>query len=176
MDEAGYLEGVITDGDLRRSFTKFNALNPEAVQAAEIMPRTPVTVTPEMGPLEIAPGTHRDDGSGFAHGMFPPPQDVARYAALAQRRMPRRGDASVRTGLTLHRGTANRSAIARPVLILGAVAPEVDTRQAHDLVLTRAYAAALPAAVRAHLRCTHLLDALVPLPQRHDIEGLLMGG
>jgi hypothetical protein len=137
---------------------------------------TTVTVVPEMGPLEVVPGTQWDDGSAFEHGMFPPAGPAAGYAARAQRRMPALGAASVRTGLTLHRGTANRSAVARPVLILGAVAPEVDTSTAHDLMLTRAYAAALPTAVRAHLRCTHLVDELVPLPQRHDIEGLMMGG
>jgi arabinose-5-phosphate isomerase len=48
VDEAGYLEGVITDGDLRRSFTKFKTLNPETVQAAAIMTRTPVSASPEM--------------------------------------------------------------------------------------------------------------------------------
>jgi hypothetical protein len=137
---------------------------------------TTVTVTPEMGPLEVVPGTQWDDGSLFEHGMFPPAGSAARYAARAQPRMPALGDASVRTGLTLHRGTANRSGTARPVLILGVVAPEVDTSGAHDLMLTRGYAAALPPEVRAHLRCTHLLDELVTLPQRHDIEGLLMGG
>ena len=108
--------------------------------------------------------------------MFPPPERVARYAALAERRMPALGDASVRTGLTLHRGTANRSAVARPVLVLGMVAPEVVTEPAHHLMLTRAYAAALPPELLHHVRCTHLVEELVPLPQRHDIEGLKMGG
>ena len=136
---------------------------------------TTVTVTPEMGPLEIVPGTQWEDGTDFEHGMFPPADRAAGYAAGASRRMPALGDASVRTGLTVHRGTANRSGSSRPVLVLGAVAPHVDTSGAHDLVLTRAYAAALPAAVHAHLRCTLLVDELVPMPQRHDIEGLKMG-
>ena len=48
VDEAGSLKGVITDGDLRRSITKFKSMNPEAVQAEAMMTRTPVTVPPEM--------------------------------------------------------------------------------------------------------------------------------
>ena len=137
---------------------------------------TTVTVTPEMGPLEIVPGSQWEDGSTFEHGMFPPVERAAGYAARATPRLPRAGDASVRTGLTIHRGTTNRSGTARPVLILGAVAPHVDTSAAHDLVLTHRYADALPAAVRDHLRCTMLVDELPPMRQRHDIEGLKMGG
>lgn len=137
---------------------------------------TAVPVTAAMGPLEIAPGTQWEDGAGFEHGMFPPPERDADWVARARRRMPALGDASVRTGLTLHRGTANRSAVARPVLILGVVAAGVDTAGAHDLMLTRAYARSLPVPVRAHLRCTLLVDELTPMVQRHDIEGLRMGG
>jgi hypothetical protein len=137
---------------------------------------TTVTVTPEMGPLEVVPGSQWEDGDDFEHGMFPPPERAAGYPAAARPRLPAAGDASVRTGLTIHRGTANRSGTARPVLVLGAVAPHVDTSGAHDLMLTRAYAAALPPPVRAHLRCTLLVDELSPMHQRHDIEGLKMGG
>lgn len=137
---------------------------------------TTVTVTPEMGPLQIVPGSQWEDGSTFEYGMFPPAERAAGYAARATPRLPRAGDASVRTGLALHRGTANRSGTARPVLILGVVAPHVQTADAHDLVLTRRYAETLPAAVRDHLRCTMLVDELRPVPQRHDIEGLKMGG
>ncbi len=135
-----------------------------------------VAVTPEMGPLQIVPGSQWEDGTAFEHGMFPPAAGAAGYAARATPRLPAAGDASVRTGLTIHRGTANRSGVARPVLILGVVAPYVDTSGAHDLVLTRRYAATLPAAVRDHLRCTLLVDELAPMRQRHDIEGLRMGG
>ena len=122
------------------------------------------------------PGSQWDDGTAFEHGMFPPAAAAAGYAARATRRLPAAGDASVRTGLAVHRGTANRSAVARPVLILGVVAPQVDTSGAHDLVLTRRFADTLPAAVRDHLRCTMLVDELGPVRQRHDIEGLRMGG
>jgi hypothetical protein len=165
-----------TDQPWHRDFDTPAATRDQGVLTSLAFNVTTVTVTPDMGPFEIALGTHWDDGSEFEYGMFPLPEQTAGYAARAQRRMPRLGDASVRTGLTLHRGTANRSERARPVLVLGAVAPAVETAHAHDLMLTRAYAASLPAEVLRHLRCTHLVDELVPLPQRHDIEGLKMGG
>jgi hypothetical protein len=135
---------------------------------------TTVTVRPEMGPLEIVPGSHRERGDTFADGMFPPAG--VDYASRAVPKLPRVGDASVRTGLAIHRGTANRSAVSRPVLILGAVAPHVETGHVHQLVLSRAHAAGLPAGVLARLRVTDLVDELGPLTQRHDIEGLRMGG
>jgi hypothetical protein len=136
---------------------------------------TTVTVTPDMGPLEIVPGTHREPGDGFEHGMFPPADTCGAYAAAAVRKLPRLGDASVRTGLTIHRGTRNHSALSRPVLILGTVAPGTDTA-VHRLVLSRSYAAGLPAAVRDRLIGVELVDEVGPLIQRHDIEGLRMGG
>jgi hypothetical protein len=136
---------------------------------------TTVTVRPDMGPFEIVPGSHLDDGSAFEHGMFPPPEEAARYATRARRTMPKLGDMSVRTGLAVHRGTRNLSAESRPVLVLGMVAPHVVTAEAHDLILTREFFRRLPATVRGHLRCTELVDALVPMVQRHDIEGLKMG-
>ena len=132
-----------------------------------------VDVTPEMGPFEIAPGTHFDDGDDWPHGMFP--VDTARYDELGVRRMPRAGDMSVRTGLTVHRGTANRSQTARPVLILGAVMPSVVTAPEHEIVVTRGYYDALPEAVRRHLRVTSIVDRLDPIVQSHTIEGLVMG-
>jgi hypothetical protein len=107
--------------------------------------------------------------------MFPPPEEAARYAIRARRTMPKLGDMSVRTGLAVHRGTRNLSAESRPVLVLGMVAPHVITAQAHDLILTREFFRTLPATVRGHLRCTELVDTLVPMVQRHDIEGLKMG-
>ena len=136
---------------------------------------TAADVTEEMGPFEVAPGTQHDDGDGFEHGMFPPREAYDRYDALATRRRPQLGDASVRTGLAIHRGTPNRSDTARPVLVLGAVAPEVDTADAHSLHLSAAYHDALPKHVLRHLRCTRV-EALEPIVQRHSIEGLVMGG
>lgn len=134
---------------------------------------TGADVTPEMGPFEIAPGTHWDDGSDFAHGMFPGDEACARYDTLAVPKMPRLGDMSVRSGLTLHRGTPNRSPAPRPVLILGVVGPEVTTGP-HGLEITRGFARALPGEVRDRLDA-RVVDELHPLQQTHDIEGLVMG-
>ena len=138
---------------------------------------TTVDVTAELAPFEIAPGTQFDDGSAFDHGMFPREADYGHYEALARRRFPRRGDVSARTGLTIHRGTENRSDQSRAVLILGAVSGDVDPAETevHDIVVTGPYYARLPESVRRHLQC-RIVDKLEPIVQRHDIEGLMMGG
>ena len=138
---------------------------------------TTVDVTPDLAPFEIAPGTQFDDGAAFDHGMFPPAEAYARYAELGSRRYPRRGDVAARTGLTIHRGTQNHSDRSRAVLILGAVTGDTDPREidVHDLVLTRRYFDTVPETVRPHLHCT-LVDELAPIVQKHDIEGLMMGG
>ncbi|SDM67700.1 phytanoyl-CoA dioxygenase family protein [Allokutzneria albata] len=134
---------------------------------------TAVDTTEEMGPFEIAPGTQWEDGAAFDHGMFPPKSDYPRLESLAERKLPQRGDVSARSALTLHRGTANRSDTARPVLVLGFVASGADTSR-NDLVVSRAYYEALPEDVRAHLGC-RVVDELEPLVQKHTIEGLVMG-
>jgi ectoine hydroxylase-related dioxygenase (phytanoyl-CoA dioxygenase family) len=134
---------------------------------------TAVDVTPEMGPFEIAPGTHWDDGSQFDHEMFPTTSQTKRYDELRQARMPRLGDMSVRSGLTIHRGTPNRSAVARPVLILGVIAPEVDPGP-HGLQLSTGYAASLPDGLLGRLHA-EVVPQLQPLVQSHTIEGLVMG-
>ncbi len=135
---------------------------------------TTVDVTPEMGPFEIAPGTQWEHGPHFDHGMFPPRDEWPRYASLAQQKMPKMGDISARSALTIHRGTANRSDTARPVLVLGVDAPGAGNAERHDLQLTHAYAATLPPHVLAHLDY-RLVDELVPVEQQHTIEGLVMG-
>ncbi|MFP5283797.1 MAG: phytanoyl-CoA dioxygenase family protein [Actinomycetes bacterium] len=138
---------------------------------------TTVDVTPDLAPFEIAPGTQFDNGETFDHGMFPGPEHHARYQERASRRFPRRGDVSARTGLTIHRGTENFTDQSRAVLILGAVVGATDPAEidVHGLVLTRRYHEALPEAVRSHLFCT-VVDELTPIAQKHDIEGLMMGG
>jgi hypothetical protein len=138
---------------------------------------TTIDVTPDLAPFEIAPGTQFDDGSRFEHGMFPRPEDYPRYDALASRRFPRRGDVSARTGLTLHRGTEHHGDRARPVLILGVVTGDTDPAEVevHDLRVTQGFLDGLPPVVRDHLRCT-VVDDLRPIEQKHDIEGLMMGG
>jgi len=127
-----------------------------------------------MGPFEIAPGTQWDDASTFEHGMFPPSDRYPRYEARAERKMPKMGDISVRSALTIHRGTANRSDKARPVLVLGVDAPGANNHERHDLQVTREYYESLPDDLKAHLLC-RVVDRLEPIVQKHDIVGLKMG-
>ena len=135
---------------------------------------TAVDTTPDMGPFEIAPGTHWDDGRDWPHQMFPEKHLWERYAQLGVRRFPQMGDASVRSGLAVHRGTAHASPIARPVLILGVVAGDAANPEEHDLRLTREFEASLPDDLRRHL-LYRAVETLEPITQRHDIEGLMMG-
>jgi hypothetical protein len=135
---------------------------------------TGVDVTPDMGPFEIALGTHFDEGRDWKHGMFPSRDGWKRFETVAQRKFPSMGDISCRTALTIHRGTEHASATSRPVLILGVVAGEVANPEEHDLALTRPYHESLPDSVRRHLLC-RIVDRLEPITQRHGIEGLEMG-
>ncbi len=133
---------------------------------------TTVDVRDDMGPLEIAPGTQWDDWAGDP--MFPPPPAWDRYEQRRVRKLPRMGDISARSALTIHSGTANRSSEARPVFVLGVDAPDARNAERHDLQVTRQYFDSLPAALRGHLRC-RIVDTLEPLVQAHTIAGLLMG-
>ncbi|MFI8906200.1 phytanoyl-CoA dioxygenase family protein [Streptomyces albidoflavus] len=135
---------------------------------------TAVDTAEDMGPFEIAPGTQWDDGPDFAHGMFPPRERYGRYEERAVRKYPQRGDISARSALTIHRGTRNESARARPVLVLGLDGPEADNADRHDTAVTRAYWESLPERVRRHLDCP-VVDELTPITQKHTIEGLVMG-
>jgi ectoine hydroxylase-related dioxygenase (phytanoyl-CoA dioxygenase family) len=135
---------------------------------------TTVDVTEDMGPFEIAPGTQWDDPTEFEHGMFPPRLLYPRYEERAQRKMPKMGDISARSALTIHRGTANRSNTSRPVLVLGVDAPDARNAERHDMQFTSAYYEALPDPVRRHLTC-RVVDELEPIFQAHTIEGLVMG-
>ena len=135
---------------------------------------TTVDVSEDMGPFEVAPGTQWDDAAEFEHGMFPPKSLYPRYEARAQQKMPRMGDISARSALTIHRGTPNRSTKSRPALVLGVDAPGANNAERHDLQVTRAYYAALPEQVRQHLTC-RVVDTLEPIVQAHTIEGLMMG-
>lgn len=135
---------------------------------------TTVDTEEDMGPFEIAPGTQWDDSPDFEHGMFPPKAYYGRYEERAVRKFPRRGDISARTALTIHRGTTNHSAKPRPVLVLGVDGPDADNGDRHDLAVTRPYWESLPDEVRDHLDCP-VVDTLVPVTQKHTIEGLVMG-
>lgn len=133
---------------------------------------TAVDTIPEMGPFEIAPGTQWDMFEGDAKGMFPPRELWPRYEARAAAKLPMRGDISARSALTIHRGTANRSDRARPVLVIGVDAPDATNAAHHDLQVTRGYAATLPQRVLEHLTYRPV-DALETIVQHHVIAGLL---
>ncbi|GAT68957.1 phytanoyl-CoA dioxygenase [Planomonospora sphaerica] len=135
---------------------------------------TAVDTESDMGPFEIALGTQWDDGASFEHGMFPPKDAYPRYRERAVRKYPQRGDISARSALTVHRGTANESAKARPVLVLGVDAPGAGNAARHDMAVTRGYWESLPPHVREHLPCP-VVDELRPITQKHTIEGLVMG-
>jgi ectoine hydroxylase-related dioxygenase (phytanoyl-CoA dioxygenase family) len=133
---------------------------------------TAVDTVPEMGPFEIAPGTQWDDVPECSKGMFPDRARYSRYEARKVPKLPQRGDISARSALTIHRGTANRSGMARPVLVLGVDAPDATNAAHHDLQVTADYLAALPPRVRDHLTC-RVVETLNPVIQHHTIEGLL---
>jgi ectoine hydroxylase-related dioxygenase (phytanoyl-CoA dioxygenase family) len=133
---------------------------------------TAVDTILEMGPFEVAPGTQWDQFEGCPKGMFPPRDLWPRYIARAQQKMPQMGDISARSALTIHRGTANRSNQARPVLVVGVDAPDATNALHHDLQVTPDYLAGLPPRVRDHLTY-RVVDSLETVVQHHIIEGLL---
>ena len=135
---------------------------------------TAVDTEPDMGPFEIAPGTQFDDDPSFNHGMFPPETWYPRFEERAVRKIPKRGDISIRSALTIHRGTASQSDRSRPVLVLGVDAPGAGNGDKHDMAVSKAFWETLPESVRAHLTCP-VVDELTPITQKHDIEGLVMG-
>jgi ectoine hydroxylase-related dioxygenase (phytanoyl-CoA dioxygenase family) len=133
---------------------------------------TAVDTVVEMGPFEVAPGTQWDDLSAYPKGMFPPKELYPRYQERMVQKIPQMGDISARSALTIHRGTANRSNQARPVLVVGVDAPDATNANHHDLQITRSYADSLPPRVREHLTY-RLVDKLEFVIQHHVIEGLL---
>jgi hypothetical protein len=135
---------------------------------------TGVDVTPDMGPFEIAPGTQWDDGRAWKAEMFPDRALWPRYEERGVRKFPQMGDVSCRSALTVHRGTPHGSPIARPVLVVGVDAPGAGHAALHDMMVTQTYHDALPPSVRERLVC-RVVDKLIPISQKHDIEGLVMG-
>ena len=135
---------------------------------------TTVDVFEDMGPFEIAPGTQWDEPIDYKHEMFPPEPYYPRYQERAQQKMPKMGDISARSALTIHRGTPNRSNKPRPALVLGVDSPTANNAERHDLQVTRRFFDALPEKVRQHLTY-RLVDQLEPIQQKHSIEGLMMG-
>lgn len=135
---------------------------------------TTVDTEEDMGPFEIAPTTQWETGEDFDHEMFPDRSNYPRYESLAVRKYPQLGDISARTALTIHRGTINHSDKPRPVLVLGVDAPGAGNDEHHDLAVTRGFWESLPDRVRAHLSCP-VVGELIPITQKHTIEGLVMG-
>ena len=135
---------------------------------------TTVDVFEDMGPFEIAPGTQWDLPIGFQHEMFPGKEMYERYQSRAQRKMPKMGDISARSALTIHRGTANMSDKYRPALVVGVDAPGANNAERHDLQVTKAFYLTLPSYLKEHLTC-RVVDTLEPIVQAHTIEGLMMG-
>ena len=107
--------------------------------------------------------------------MFPPETLWPRYAGLGVRKYPQAGDISCRSALTIHRGTEHPSPIARPVLVLGVDAPGAGHAALHDVMVTRDYFETMPQGLRDHLVC-RAVDALSPIVQKHEIEGLVLEG
>jgi hypothetical protein len=147
-----------------------------------------VDVTPSMGPFNIAPGTHFDDGSDFVKEMFPVGEQKEAYNQRMAARLARRGSVSVRSGLTIHRGSTNKDRM-RPVIILGVVSQE---DRAHSrttlerpqdympptLKVSQAYFDSLGDTLKPRLSCEIVADTtanLPPLKTPHSIEGLVMG-
>jgi len=135
---------------------------------------TCIDVIEEMGPFEIAPGTQWDLPEDFQHEMFPAKSLYPRYIERAQKKMPKMGDISARSALTIHRGTANHSDKSRPVLVLGVDAPGANNAERHDLQITKRFYETLQQYLKDHLTC-RLVDELEPIVQGHTIEGLMMG-
>ena len=135
---------------------------------------TTVDVSEDMGPFEIAPGTQWDMPDHFEHGMFPPKSFYHRYQQRAQRKLPKMGDISARSALTIHRGTPNNSNKRRPALVLGVDAPGAINAERHDLQVTKKFFETLPQDLRDHMTY-RLVDRLEPIVQAHTIEGLMMG-
>ena len=135
---------------------------------------TGVDVTPDMGPFEVAPGTQWDDGRSWKHEMFPDRAAWPGYEERGIRKYPRMGDISCRSALTMHRGTAHPSPVARPVLVIGIDAPGAGHAALHDMMMTKDYHAALRRSLQDRIKC-RVVDKLIPITQKHDIEELVMG-
>ena len=134
---------------------------------------TVVDTRPEHGPFEIALGTQWDDiGDDARDGMFPDRSLWPRYIERAVQKLPKRGDISARSALTIHRGTANLSDEPRPVLVVGADAPDAGNANHHDLQVTQAYLDGLPEVVRDYLTY-RVVEELQQVVQHHVIEGLI---
>lgn len=133
---------------------------------------TMVDTTPEMGPFEIAPGTQWDMVPECPRGMFPDPDRWPRYEERRVAKLAQRGSISARSALTIHRGTANLSQTARPVLVIGVDGPSARNADHHDLQMTEAFQSTLPP-VLANRFTGRIVEHISAVRQNHVIEGLI---
>lgn len=110
-----------------------------------------VDVTEENGPFQMARGTH----------ILPRTEGLAKVKVgdipIESFHM-QRGDVMIRTPLALHRGTPNRTAVPRPMVVMGYVMHWLYTPDA-DLTLPRDYYESLSEPVKQLLRC-HVVEQL----------------
>lgn len=133
---------------------------------------TAVDTTAEMGPFEIAHGTQWDVIDECPRGMFPDPSRWPRYEARKVAKMAQRGTISARSALTIHRGTANVSTSARPVLVIGVDGPTATNATHHDLQMTKAFAETLPPVLSGRFS-GRIVDQIMAVRQNHVIDGLI---
>jgi Phytanoyl-CoA dioxygenase (PhyH) len=133
---------------------------------------TAVDTTPEMGPFEIAPGTQWDNVDECPQGMFPDPARWPRYEARKVPKLAQRGTISARSALTIHRGTANVSDSARPVLVIGVDGPGATNADHHDLQMTQAFEESLPIVLKGRFN-GRIVEQISNVRQNHVIEGLI---
>lgn len=133
---------------------------------------TAVDTTPEMGPFEIAPGTQWDEIPECPQGMFPEQARWPRYEARKVAKLAQKGSISARSALTVHRGTANVSDTARPVLVIGVDGPSATNAAHHDLQMTPAFVKTLPLVLRGRFT-GRIVDEITAVRQNHMIEGLI---
>lgn len=133
---------------------------------------TAVDTTHDMGPFEIAPGTQWDRIDECPRGMFPDPARWPRYEARKVAKLSLRGTISARSALTIHRGTANVSDKARPVLVIGVDGPSATNAAHHDLQMTQSFVASLPDQLAGRFD-GRIVDCISAVVQNHVIEGLI---
>lgn len=133
---------------------------------------TAVDTTLDIGPFEIAPGTQWDAIDECPQGMFPDHSRWPRYEGLGIAKLAQRGTISARSALTIHRGTANRSDKARPVLVIGVDGPDATNSDHHDLQMTRAFEASLPPVLQGRFN-GRLVEQISSVRQNHIIDGLI---
>ena len=103
-------------------------------------------VTPENGPLEIAPGTHK---LSRAEALAKVASGEAPCVSVPMEL----GDVMIRTPLAIHRGTPNRTSEPRTMVAMGYVMHWLHTPHL-DLSLPRQTYEQLPDSIRKLIRCT----------------------